>query len=191
MFAGFRFVEAPRRLRAFVRAHEASLVLLAALIGLIGGLAVGIMGMAVAGLHELLFHIPAGEHLSSQSRVDPIRAMTARLADQPEPPTRAEVEAISPVPKARLRVCLDLLASRGVLRATPDSRYELVRRAMDRDQLAREGRAYREREERDAVKLAQLIEYAEGRTCRWKTVLGYFGDEEELPAGKCGHCDVC
>ena len=50
MFAGFRFVEAPRRLRAFVRAHEASLVLLAALIGLIGGLAVGIMGMAVAGL---------------------------------------------------------------------------------------------------------------------------------------------
>ncbi|HVV40061.1 MAG TPA: chloride channel protein [Nitrobacter sp.] len=75
MFAGFRFVEAPRRLRAFVRAHEASLVLLAALIGLIGGLAVGIMGVAVAGLHELLFHIPAGEHLSSQTKVDPIRAI--------------------------------------------------------------------------------------------------------------------
>ena len=35
-----RYLEAPRRLRAFVRAHETSLVVLAALIGTIGGLVV-------------------------------------------------------------------------------------------------------------------------------------------------------
>src|SRR5258705_11074667 len=42
-----RYLEAPRRLRAFVRAHETSLVVLAAVIGTIGG--VGVVGMSGAG----------------------------------------------------------------------------------------------------------------------------------------------
>lgn len=75
MLAGFRFIEAPRRLRAFVRAHEASLILLAAVIGTIGGLVVAAMGAAVLKLHEWLFAIPAGEHLSSQDKVDSLRAI--------------------------------------------------------------------------------------------------------------------
>jgi chloride channel protein, CIC family len=75
MFAGFRYIEAPRRLRAFVRAHEASLILLAAVIGTIGGLVVAAMGAAVLKLHEVLFAIPAGEHLSSQDKIDPLRAV--------------------------------------------------------------------------------------------------------------------
>jgi ATP-dependent DNA helicase RecQ len=113
-----------------------------------------------------------------------------RLADGPEPPTLAEVQAISPVPKARLKVCLDLLAVRGVLRPEPGNRYKVVRKGLDRDQIAREGRAYRDRAERDAMKLAQLVEYAEGKGCRWRHVLGYFGDDS-LPGGRCGHCDGC
>ena len=40
-----RYIEAPRGLRAFVRAHETSLVVLAALTGTVGGLAV----VAIAG----------------------------------------------------------------------------------------------------------------------------------------------
>jgi CIC family chloride channel protein len=75
MFAGFRFIEAPQRLRAFVRAHEASLILLAAVIGTIGGLVVAAMGAAVLKVHEILFAIPAGEHLSSQDKIDPLRAV--------------------------------------------------------------------------------------------------------------------
>lgn len=113
-----------------------------------------------------------------------------RLADTPDGPTFAEVQAISPVPKAKLKVCLDLLAVRGVLRPEPGSRYKVIRRGLDRDQIAREGRAYQERGERDAVKLAQLVEYAEGKGCRWGHVLGYFGDDS-LPGGRCGHCDEC
>jgi ATP-dependent DNA helicase RecQ len=131
-----------------------------------------------------------GRYPDESDLVNAYHAVT-RLADHPGPPTFAEVQAISPVPKVRLKVCLDLLASRGVLRAEPGNRYRLVRRGLDREQVAREGKAYRERQERDAVKLAQLVEYAEGRSCRWKTVLGYFGDEEELPEGRCGHCDMC
>jgi ATP-dependent DNA helicase RecQ len=115
----------------------------------------------------------------------------ARLAGGAEPPTLAEVQAISPVPKAKLKVCLDLLAGRGVLRAEPGGRYRLIRKGLDRDQVAREGRAYRERAERDAAKLATLTGYAEGRGCRWRAVLDYFGDPESLAEGRCGHCDRC
>jgi hypothetical protein len=67
MTATSRYIEAPRRLRAFVRAHETSLVVLAALIGTIGGLVVLAMSIAVAGLHALLFNISIRERLSSQA----------------------------------------------------------------------------------------------------------------------------
>src|SRR5215218_4166738 len=65
-----RYLEAPRRLRAFVRAHETSLVVLAAMIGTIGGMVVLAMSVAVAALQALLLLLrwrPARE-------IDPIEA---------------------------------------------------------------------------------------------------------------------
>ncbi len=70
-----RFIEAPRRLRAFVRAHETSLVVLAALVGIVGGLVVAAMSAAVEGMHVLLFNVEIGERLSSQFAIDPLRAL--------------------------------------------------------------------------------------------------------------------
>jgi len=70
-----RFIEAPRRLRAFVRAHETSLVVLAGLIGVVGGLVVAAMSALVEGMHVLLFNIEIGERLSSQFAIDPLRAV--------------------------------------------------------------------------------------------------------------------
>jgi CIC family chloride channel protein len=70
-----RYLEAPRRLRAFVRAHETSLVVLAALIGTIAGLVVAAMSAAVEGLHVLLFDLDIGQRLSSQFRIEPWRAL--------------------------------------------------------------------------------------------------------------------
>jgi CIC family chloride channel protein len=70
-----RYFEAPRRLRAFVRAHETSLVVLAALVGTTGGLVVAAMSTAVEVLHVLLFNFEMGERLSSQYRIDPLRAL--------------------------------------------------------------------------------------------------------------------
>ena len=75
MVTSSRFLEAPRRLRAFVRAHETSLVVLAALIGVIGGLVVAAMSALVEGMHVLLFNIEIGERLSSQYAIDPLRAL--------------------------------------------------------------------------------------------------------------------
>ena len=70
-----RYLEAPRRLRAFVRAHESSLVVLAAMIGTIGGLVVLAMSVAVAALHALLFNISITERLSSQPSIETLRAV--------------------------------------------------------------------------------------------------------------------
>ncbi len=70
-----RHLEAPRRLRAFVRAHETSLVVLAALVGGIGGLVVIAMSVAVEALHALLFDIDIHERLSSQYSIEPLRAL--------------------------------------------------------------------------------------------------------------------
>ena len=70
-----RYLEAPRRLRAFVRAHEISLVVLAALIGTVSGAVVVAMSVAVAGLHALLFNISIRERLSSQLSIEPLRAL--------------------------------------------------------------------------------------------------------------------
>ena len=62
-------------MRAFVRAHETSLVVLAALIGITAGVVVVMMSVAVAGLHALLFNISIRERLSSQASIEPLRAL--------------------------------------------------------------------------------------------------------------------
>jgi CIC family chloride channel protein len=75
MMTRSRYLEAPRRLRAFVRARETSLVVLAALVGVIGGLVVAAMSGAVSLLHEVLFNLEMGDRLSSQVRIEPWRAL--------------------------------------------------------------------------------------------------------------------
>ena len=75
MLTSARYIEAPRRLRAFVRAHETSLVVLAALVGIIGGLVVAAMSALVEVLHVLLFNLEMGDRLSSQFRIEPWRAL--------------------------------------------------------------------------------------------------------------------
>jgi ATP-dependent DNA helicase RecQ len=114
----------------------------------------------------------------------------ARLADAPEPPTLAELLPISPLPRGRLKACLELLAARGVV-GNGDGRYRLLKRGLDRDQVAGESRAHKDRQERDREKLARLAAYAEGRGCRWRCLLDYFEDAEGLGGDRCGHCDRC
>lgn len=75
------YLEAPRRLRAFVRAHETSLVVLAVLIGAIGGLVVAVMSGLVTVLHSVLFNLPHGDRLSSQPSIDPVRALVVPTID--------------------------------------------------------------------------------------------------------------
>ena len=50
-------------------------MVLAALVGIIGGLVVAAMSAAVELLHVVLFNLEMGDRLSSQFRIDPLRAL--------------------------------------------------------------------------------------------------------------------
>ena len=72
-------LEIPRRLRAVVRARESSLILLAALVGVIAGLVVAGMGNAVDLLHVLFFNLQHGERLSGRLLLNPVLALSVPL----------------------------------------------------------------------------------------------------------------
>ncbi|MFO0850634.1 MAG: ATP-dependent DNA helicase RecQ [Gemmataceae bacterium] len=111
-----------------------------------------------------------------------------RLTDHPAA-TFDDLAPIAPLPVGKLKVCLEVLAGRGIVRREAGGRLGLVQKHLTRDDLARAGRAYQDRRERDKEKLARLVAFAEGKGCRWRAVLDYF-EGEELPGG-CGHCDCC
>ncbi|MGC1465143.1 MAG: chloride channel protein [Pseudolabrys sp.] len=66
--------EVPHRLRAIVRARESSLILLAAIIGVIAGLVVTVMGEVVSLMHILFFGLDHGERLSGRVSLNPFYA---------------------------------------------------------------------------------------------------------------------
>ena len=67
--------EVPPRLRAFVRARETSLVVLAVAVGVIAGLVVAAMSGLVGLLHALFFNVPPNERLSALAGIDPMLAL--------------------------------------------------------------------------------------------------------------------
>jgi ATP-dependent DNA helicase RecQ len=113
-----------------------------------------------------------------------------RLLHRPQPPTLPEVLAIAPLSAARMKVCMSLFTARGIVRYESGGRYHLLRPDLTRDELARTGQSYRDRQERDLRKHLEMVGYAEGRSCRWQRLLVYFGGEG-LPDKRCGHCDHC
>jgi CIC family chloride channel protein len=66
--------EVPHRLRAIVRARESSIIVLAALVGVLAGLVVVAMGTAVGFMHVTFFELDPGERLSGRISLDPLRA---------------------------------------------------------------------------------------------------------------------
>jgi CIC family chloride channel protein len=66
-----RALEIPRALRGLVRAREWSLVVLAAIVGVLAGLGVVAMSAATNLLHWLFFDIPWHQRLSAMEFVDP------------------------------------------------------------------------------------------------------------------------
>jgi ATP-dependent DNA helicase RecQ len=112
-----------------------------------------------------------------------------RCADQL--PTIADLEAISPLSKTRLKQAIALLRTRGVVKEDLSGHYHLILPDLGHDELARFVRAYQDRDERDQLKLQQFVEYAEKKECRWGYLLDYFAGGDQSAAGPCGHCDIC
>ncbi len=129
----------------------------------------------------------AGRYPSAEDLTNAHHALK-RLAD--EPPLLGEIEAIAPLPRTRLKAALNLLRSRGVIKEDLSGRYFLIEPELTIDDMTRLARGYEERDERDQLKLRQLVDYAESRQCRWRVLLDYFGQSNELSSA-CGHCDNC
>jgi CIC family chloride channel protein len=68
-------LEVPHRLRAIVRARESSVIVLAAIIGVIAGLVVVGMGETVSLMHRLFFGLDPGERLSGRMSLPPLAAL--------------------------------------------------------------------------------------------------------------------
>jgi CIC family chloride channel protein len=67
--------QALRRLRAFVRAKEISIIVLAAAVGALAGLGVVVMSMAVNLLHSSFFGLVSGQRLSAITAIQPLQAL--------------------------------------------------------------------------------------------------------------------
>ncbi len=72
-------LEIPRRLRAFVRARESSLIVLAAAVGAVAGLVVAAMSTGVDLLHRIFFQLEPGVRLSGLQRLAPVLAISVPL----------------------------------------------------------------------------------------------------------------
>ena len=59
-----------------MRADELALVLMAALVGAAAGIAVAVMSRATQLVHEFLFAIPEGAHLSASNGLAPWRVLS-------------------------------------------------------------------------------------------------------------------
>lgn len=86
-----------------------------------------------------------------------------------------------------MQVCLALFANRGIVRSEPGRHYRLMKKGLTRDELARAGQSYRERQERDLLRQRQMVEYAETRKRRWRTLIDHFGGDG-LPEEGCDNC---
>jgi len=68
-------LQAPRALRALVRADEAWLALLSAVVGLGGGIGVVVINAVTAVMHQRLFALPNGQGISESPHLAPVRAI--------------------------------------------------------------------------------------------------------------------
>ncbi|AGA25833.1 RecQ family ATP-dependent DNA helicase [Singulisphaera acidiphila] len=131
----------------------------------------------------------AGRYPGGEDLINAHHALK-RLADAPEPPTFAEIEAISPIRKTRLKQALTHFKQWGIVKKTADDRHILLHQETTSDDLLRMAQAYRERDEADRLRQQQMLNYAELPTCRWDYVVNYLG-YDDVEGTDCGHCDRC
>ncbi|HWA96965.1 MAG TPA: ATP-dependent DNA helicase RecQ [Pirellulales bacterium] len=130
----------------------------------------------------------AGRRYPEDSDLVNVHHALATFAGRAKLPTMRDIQLVSPVAKTRTKTAVELLINQGFVRREPQNTYRVLRADVSREELARAGQSYQQRHEQDRLRLQQMIEYAEGRTCRWRKLLDYF-QSDELPEGRCGHCD--
>lgn len=129
----------------------------------------------------------AGRYPSGEDLKNAHHALTRITADRTDA-SFADLAAISPVGKSRLKLILNLFKQRGVVKEDK-GRWSLLHHQTTPDDLERMARNYRERDEHDRLKQQRMLEYAELRACRWRYIADYFASDEVQE--NCGQCDHC
>lgn len=97
---------------------------------------------------------------------------------------------ISPLSRPKMQACLQLLASAAVVAPIGRSKWRLIEHEVDRRLLEQLADQSRERRTQQELRLQQMIEYAEQRSCYWRRILEYFGQSDEI-VQPCARCDQC
>lgn len=131
----------------------------------------------------------AGRYPDGEDLINAHHALK-RLSDAPAAPTFADIEAISPIRKTRLKQTLSHFKQWGIVKKTADDRYQLLHQETTSDELLRMAQTYRERDESDQLRQQLMLKYAELPTCRWDYIVNYLGFDD-VEGTDCGHCDRC
>lgn len=93
--------------------------------------------------------------------------------------------------RADLQRSLRLLQKENIIEYRPQKdqpQLFFINGRLDANQLHFDHQGYRFRRERQAARIESALAYANGKNCRSRQLVAYFGEKE---APKCGICDVC
>ena len=140
------------------------------------------------GLHRFFQanRYPTGEELVNAHHALKRLAQTGVAS-----PSFARLQALSPVPKTRLKQAINLFKARGVVKEV-DGLLLLKCPDLTMHELHRMAGEYRDRDERDRRKQQLMVEFTQTRHCRWSYLIDYFGRDHDAGASlTCDHCDNC
>jgi ATP-dependent DNA helicase RecQ len=102
----------------------------------------------------------------------------------------ADIQArASTVPKTKVRSVLSMMKSTGLVRELRGSKFRLVHADIPASRIEEVAAQYASRQAADREKLERMAAYAQSAMCRWKLLLDYFQEGQDLE--RCGTCDNC
>jgi ATP-dependent DNA helicase RecQ len=82
-----------------------------------------------------------------------------------------------------------MMKTLGLVRELRGSRFRLLQAEVPADRIEAVAAEYAGRQDADREKLERMAAYAQSAQCRWKLLLDYFGEVENVE--RCGTCDNC
>jgi ATP-dependent DNA helicase RecQ len=118
-----------------------------------------------------------------------VRAVVGALIDQREPVSESWLKkAVDASPGRRTRA-VNLLEQTGTITVRADGRLAYTAEGMSADEVVRKAVVAAENHQRLVASRLEMVRgYAEASGCRRQYLLGYFGEQLDVP---CGNCDNC
>ena len=116
-------------------------------------------------------------------------ALAALGADGAPVPLAAIQAHAQGVARTKVRSVVVMMKTLGLVRELRGSRFRLLELSVSPERVEQVAREYAARQDGDRKKLECVAGYAQSARCRWKMLLEYFGEGDDLD--RCGTCDNC